>query len=150
VPGTRRANMFQKRSGLTTRQKTRLNDPRTRDYVYLPETHSVLAVEFSSIAIVACNHLGTDYPKTRLSSPRRWYPVLYQLESSKDDWGTGLPLFPVCPNKNKTKQKHKKSKADSERESERTKGKSQTLLYLAYTFNVSKAVQRRRTLLQIK
>jgi hypothetical protein len=77
----------------------------------------------------------------------------------EDDWavGTGRLYSPFVQAdlaiKIKTKRKHKRekgqSKAGSESYSERTKGESDFTL-LSLHVNVSKAVVRRRTLLQIK
>lgn len=153
MPGT--ANTFQN-VALNNSSNDTLKCSKNEACVCLPETLSFLAVEFSSIAVVASNHLGIDNPNSSLPSPLApgTAGIFFEV-----DWavGTGRLYSPFVRAdlviKIKTKIKHKRekgqSKADSESDSERTKGESDFTL-LSLHVNVSKAVVRRRTLLQIK
>jgi len=73
-------------------------DPKNEDCVYLPETLSFLAVEFSSIAIAiaACNHLWhriEQNPKNS-SLPLAAGTWLQLLKSYEDDRATGCLFSP--------------------------------------------------------
>ena len=132
---------------------------KSEDCVYLPETLSFLAVEFSSIASYRGSQSSWHrQPKLESSlAAGTWYNWNL-LRRRRVGSGHGSPLFPVCPSRssyqNKTKRKTQKRKGTKQRPARKASRKeqreSQTLLYLAYT---STAVVTRASpypLLQIK